>query len=282
MPAHPRVQPVSLALPTAQIDDWILTTVSPVLTTQSGFASHVVTADLATKWPVASSISSRLPPFMIMRHIYLPRFSQMDPHRDQLNRRLMRSQPWQCSQRNPTNHRDEVKSAKPVGGLRLVGPDPIISAIRIALAWPLPGILARRRPVCDPADIFLKPFLVREMTMLYTVASVEWSEGSPLSPGQTRLGLFRTRAEAMRGAVGRPTLAVAVCYDSARGVAVAQSRPDRGLAPAWSGPAIEADTGGVTVLAAIPADLVRVVGPATIRVHAPHENSIPDPHRWSE
>ena len=57
--------------------------------------------------------------------------------------------------------------------------------------------------------------------MLYTIASDQWTADRPLTPSQTKVGLFRTRDEARDVALEKPTLAVAVRYDATRGTVVA-------------------------------------------------------------
>lgn len=103
--------------------------------------------------------------------------------------------------------------------------------------------------------------------MLYTVACAGWQPGSPLTPASSRSGLFRTRSEARAAAEGRPTLAVALRYDPTRGEVAPQGPSARAAAGPWTAPAIVDTEGRVTVLAAIPADLVRMIGPAEVRAH---------------
>lgn len=114
--------------------------------------------------------------------------------------------------------------------------------------------------------------------MLYAVACADWSPGSPLTPAMTRARLFRTRAEPANIAPGHPILAVAARYDSTRGEVIAQKPAARGLDGPWSAPAILDGTGGLTVLAPIPAALVRELGPSKIRVHPGTLGSMPGPH----
>ncbi len=115
--------------------------------------------------------------------------------------------------------------------------------------------------------------------MLYTVAIAEWTAGRPIAPGVNRSGLFRTRAEAREAAAGRSTLAVALRYDPARGVVSAEGAAARAGLGRWSAPAIEDDRKVVTVLAPIPAELVREVGPARVRFHAGSGLLARGPHR---
>ncbi len=116
--------------------------------------------------------------------------------------------------------------------------------------------------------------------MLFTVASSEWSAGRPLSPAETQVGLFRTREAASRVAAGRPTLAVALLHDRARGQVVAQPPALHALhgRDGWSAPAIVNDQGGVVVFAPIPAALVQVVRPARLRMHSGQPDPTPPPH----
>ncbi len=117
--------------------------------------------------------------------------------------------------------------------------------------------------------------------MLYTIASEAWSPGLPLTPAETPGGLFRTRKAASRIAAGRPTLAVALCHDATRGVVVAQRPAALALGGSWSAPAIVNDSGGVTVLSAVPAALVREVGRPEIRIHPGQADPRPRPLRQS-
>lgn len=104
--------------------------------------------------------------------------------------------------------------------------------------------------------------------MLFTVASEGWAPGLPLTPAETRVGLFRTRDAAGRVAAGRPTLAVCLRYHPDRGTVTAQPPADRAGTRGWAVQAIEDASGGVTVLGTIPGSLIRLVGPARIRIHA--------------
>ncbi len=120
--------------------------------------------------------------------------------------------------------------------------------------------------------------------MLFTVASSEWSAGRPLAPGETQVGLYRTREAANRIAAGRPTLALALLHDSARGQVVAQppalhALPGRG---GWSAPAVVNDQGGVVVFAPIPAALIQVIRPARLRMHPGQPDPIPAPRVAAE
>ena len=70
--------------------------------------------------------------------------------------------------------------------------------------------------------------------MLYTVANEAWAPGSPLPSSPRRVGLYRTRGEALSVAPGGRLLAVALLYDARRGVVAAtDGKPD-----AWTAPAI--------------------------------------------
>lgn len=115
--------------------------------------------------------------------------------------------------------------------------------------------------------------------MLYTTPKLDWSPGQTLTPSQARAGLFRTRGEAATTAPGRPTLAVAVRFDAARGVVQATPPAALALPGGWSAPAIVDDRGAVVVFAPVPADLVRLVGPASIRMHAGQREMARGPHR---
>lgn len=111
--------------------------------------------------------------------------------------------------------------------------------------------------------------------MLYTIASADWSPGRP--PPLVQGGLFRSRSKA--GAIaGRPTLAVALRYDATRGVVVPEGPVARAEVGSWAAPAVVDVRGGVMVLAAIPAALVRVVGPAEVRADPGALRLFPRPH----
>lgn len=112
--------------------------------------------------------------------------------------------------------------------------------------------------------------------MFYTTARAEWRPGNPLPPSLAPAGLHRTRDAAQSLALGHPTLAVTVRYDATRGVVTAQGPSARASSKGWEAPAIFGPRGGLTVLAAIPAELVHVVGPPEIRVHS---GSTPDQAR---
>ena len=114
--------------------------------------------------------------------------------------------------------------------------------------------------------------------MLYAVADVNWSPGTPLPPSSTRGGLYRSRSEAESVAAGRPTLALAVRYDAARGAVFPQGPVARSWASRWSAPAVSDAVGVVTAFGAIPAALVRVAGPAELRCHPGVVHLIPRPH----
>jgi hypothetical protein len=116
--------------------------------------------------------------------------------------------------------------------------------------------------------------------MFYTVASESWSVGKPLPPSAERPGLYRSRAGAEEVAAGRPLLIVAVRYDAARGVVVAQDLAFRIPGGLWTAPAIVDDRGIITVLAPIPGELVSLVGRAEIRMHPGTARPLPPP-RWS-
>jgi hypothetical protein len=113
--------------------------------------------------------------------------------------------------------------------------------------------------------------------MLYTVANDAWTPGSPLSASETRSGLYRTRGEAAGIAAGRRLLAVSVRYDAKRCVVTSTPPAGRELCANWSAPAIVGPTGGVTVLATIPAALVSLIGPSRLRIHAA-ESMLASPH----
>ncbi len=117
--------------------------------------------------------------------------------------------------------------------------------------------------------------------MLYTVASEQWSSDRPLTPSQSRVGLFRTRDEAGQLAEGQPTLAVAVRYDATRATIVATPPASLRLAGgSWSAPAFINDSGGIVALCPIPPTLVKQVGPPRFRVHPPQSSAVaPAPGR---
>ena len=116
--------------------------------------------------------------------------------------------------------------------------------------------------------------------MLFTVASSEWSAGHPLPPTNTQVGLFRTREAASRMAAGRPTLALALRHDPARGLVVAQPPAVHALRGqgGWSAPAVVNDQGGVVVFAPIPAALIQLIRPARLRMHPGQPDPVPPPH----
>ena len=116
--------------------------------------------------------------------------------------------------------------------------------------------------------------------MLYTVARMNWAPGDPLTPTAARVGLRRSRGEA-RSADG-PTLAVALRYDRGRGMVVAEGVSARGPHGPWSAPAVVDAAGVVTVLAEIPAGLVRVVGPPEFRGHSRGLRLVQPPHAVAE
>lgn len=112
--------------------------------------------------------------------------------------------------------------------------------------------------------------------MLYTIASEQWSANCPLTPAQTRVGLFRTRDEAGKLAEGKPTLAVAVRYDATRGTVVATSPASFRLAGGnWSAPAFLNDCGGIVALCPIPPALVKQVGPCRLHIHPAQPTAVP-------
>lgn len=118
--------------------------------------------------------------------------------------------------------------------------------------------------------------------MFYSVATANWTPDRPLTHAVAPAGLLRTRDEARRIALGRPVVAVAVRYDATRCVVSAQGPAARRRVGPWEAPAILDRQGGLTILGAIPADLVRIVGPAELRVHPGHAGipgrRIPSPH----
>ncbi|MEJ7637430.1 MAG: hypothetical protein WKF75_05410 [Singulisphaera sp.] len=114
--------------------------------------------------------------------------------------------------------------------------------------------------------------------MLYTVADSNWSPGRPLPPLGARAGFYRMRASAVSIAAGRPVLAAAIRYDSLRGRVVAQGADLGDHRGPWVAPATMNDLGAVTVLAPVPAGLVRATGPAEIRVHSGDFTVFPDNH----
>jgi hypothetical protein len=114
--------------------------------------------------------------------------------------------------------------------------------------------------------------------MLYTVADVNWSPGRPLPPLGARAGFHRMRASAVSIAGGRPVLAAAIWYDSLRGRVVAHGTRLGGRGGSWAAPATMNALGAVTVLAPIPAGLVREIGPAEIRSHSGHLSVFPRSH----
>lgn len=114
--------------------------------------------------------------------------------------------------------------------------------------------------------------------MLYTVARWNWAPGDPLTPAMARGGLNRWRPKSEEVVADGPTLAVALRYDETRGQVVAEGVTARGSCGPWSAPAIVDSVGGVMVLAAIPAALVRVIGAAEIRVHGEAGPAIPRAH----
>ena len=112
--------------------------------------------------------------------------------------------------------------------------------------------------------------------MLYAAANSSWSPGDSLTPTSTRGGLGRFRSGA--ASADGPTLAVALRYDRTRGVVVSEGLAARGPSGTWSAPAVVDATGSVTVLAAIPAGLVRPVGPPELRIHHEGPHLFRPPH----
>ena len=103
--------------------------------------------------------------------------------------------------------------------------------------------------------------------MLYTVAAKSWAPGHPLMPLSARSELYRWRSDVESFDDDRPKLAVAVRYDVARGVVVPEGAVARSLVGPWTAPAVVDGRGVVTVLAPIPGELVRRIGPAEVRAH---------------
>ena len=114
--------------------------------------------------------------------------------------------------------------------------------------------------------------------MLYTVADSKWSPGRPLPPLGARAGFYRMRASAVTIAAGRPVLAAAIRYDSLRGRVIAHGAGLEDRGGPWVAPATMNDLGAVTVLAPVPAGLVREIGPAEIRVHSGTLSVFPRSH----
>lgn len=118
--------------------------------------------------------------------------------------------------------------------------------------------------------------------MFYSVAMPSWTPDRPLSHSVAPAGLLPTRDAARRIALGWPIVAVAVRYDATRGVVSPQGPAARRRVGSWEAPAILDEQGGLTILGSIPADLVRIVGPAELRVHPGHADicgrRIPAPH----
>ena len=103
--------------------------------------------------------------------------------------------------------------------------------------------------------------------MLYTVSESDRSQDLPLISQAPRRVFHRTRAAVKKVAPGRPILAVALSYDATRGEVFARGRSVRGGSPSWTAPALVDRAGGVTVLAPVPAALVRAIEMPSIRVH---------------
>ena len=114
--------------------------------------------------------------------------------------------------------------------------------------------------------------------MLYTIADPESSTGRPLQAIPAGAPLFRRRSEVESAAGPRPKLAVAVRYDVARGALVPEGPVARSLVGPWTVAAAVDDRGVVTPLGAIPAGLVRVIGPAEVRAHPKVSPSPGRPH----
>jgi hypothetical protein len=91
--------------------------------------------------------------------------------------------------------------------------------------------------------------------MFYSVASLGWEPGQPLTPAGALL--FRTRSEAESFAPGAPAVAVAVRFDGHLRAVSPHGAVDSATAGAWSAPAVGNTLGGVTVFGPIPASLVR-------------------------
>ena len=114
--------------------------------------------------------------------------------------------------------------------------------------------------------------------MLYTTANEQWSADRPLTPAQTRTGLYRTRDEAGKVAEDRPTLAVAVRYDATRGTVVATAPAAfRLVGGSWSAPAFVNDDGGIVALCPIPSALIKKIGPPRFQIHRGESFAIPAP-----
>lgn len=103
--------------------------------------------------------------------------------------------------------------------------------------------------------------------MLYTFAGTMWSKGSPLDFSETRQAFYRTRAAAIRAAKGRAIVAVALCFDAVRGEVHARGHASRDASAAWTAPALMDHAGRITVLAVVPAFLVRSIATPSIHVH---------------
>ena len=118
--------------------------------------------------------------------------------------------------------------------------------------------------------------------MFYSVAMPNWTPDRPLTHSVAPAGLLPTRDAARRIALGRPIVAVAVRYDATRCIVSAQGPAARRRVGPWEAPAILDGQGGLTILGAIPADLVRIVGPAEIRLHPGQAEilgrQVPSPH----
>ena len=114
--------------------------------------------------------------------------------------------------------------------------------------------------------------------MLYTVADANWSPGRPLPPLGARAGFYRMRASAVTIAAGRPVLAAAIRYDSLRSRVVAHGAGLGQEGGSWMAPATMNDLGAVTVLAPVPAGLVREIGPAELRAHSGNLSVFPRSH----
>ena len=99
--------------------------------------------------------------------------------------------------------------------------------------------------------------------MLYTLAHNDWTPGSPLDGDASRRVFYRTRAAALEASPGRSILAVALRYDAARSTVFAHAPRE----VPWTAPALIDDSERVTILASIPAFLVRAVTRPTIRLH---------------
>ena len=102
--------------------------------------------------------------------------------------------------------------------------------------------------------------------MLFTTVDSNGVVGTSLD--SSRRSYSRTRAEAAQFSRGRAIIAVAVSYDATRSIVCS-------LRHGWSAPALVDRAGCITILARIPAALVKVVEAPSIRIHA--GSSLPRP-----